>query len=386
MKFKMKIRTITCHHSFNHGAMLQAFALVKYLQSQGHDVEVIDYRPDYMPGHKVDPGFVSVGFFSIFGIRHLYGWYKIMQAPKRKDEYELEQARRDAFELFFNKYIPVTQKQYTSVKQLRANPPEADLYIAGSDQIWNTNLKNGRDAAFYLDFGTPRRKISYAASFATQNLKRGYTGIVRRRLARFDAISLRERSGLSLLKSLGYDGIEVVDPVFLLERQVWDEVLNADGNEIQCENENYILTYDFELRQSIIEPIALRLAALLKCRIYSVSPVNREYAEKSFVCCSPLKFVSLIKHARCIISNSFHGTAFSMIYGKDFFVVKRKDGLNSRMQDLLNYYGLNERQIDETVDQSVLLSQIDYKPVEVLLGQDIVKSKLFLHQQIEAAK
>ena len=188
----MKIRTITCHHSYNHGAMLQAFALVRYLQSQGHDAAVIDYQPDYMPTHKVDPGYVSVGFYSIFGIRHLYGWYKRIQAPKRKIHYELEQNRRNAFEVFFNKFIPVTPNKYVKVKQLRDNPPEADLYIAGSDQIWNTNLNNGRDAAFYLDFGSPKRRISYAASFAIKSLSRRFSGSVRRRLANFDAISLRE--------------------------------------------------------------------------------------------------------------------------------------------------------------------------------------------------
>ena len=380
----MKIRTITCHHSYNHGAMLQAFALVKYLQSQGHDVAVIDYQPDYMPGHKVDPGFVSVGFFSIFGIRHLYGWYKRIQAPKRKDYYELEQSRRDAFELFFSKFIPVTQKQYTTLKQLRTNPPEADLYIAGSDQIWNTNLKNGRDAAFYLDFGHPKRKISYAASFATQDLNGRFREHVHRRLAGFDAISLREQSGLRILQSLGYNGITVVDPVFLLERHAWDEVLKTQEEKDQVETENYILTYDFELVRSVLEPIAKRLANLLNCKIYSVGPIHQKYADKSIVCCSPLEFVSLIKHARCIISNSFHGTAFSLIYSKDFFVVKRKDGLNSRMQDLLNHYGLSDRLVDSTVADDMLLKNIGYSTVAKVLEQDVNLSKSFLQEQIDA--
>lgn len=379
----MKIRTITCHHSYNHGAMLQAFALVKYLQSQGHDAAVIDYQPDYMPTHKVDPAYVSVGFFSIFGIRQLYGWYKKIQAPKRKSYYDLEQNRRDAFELFFNQFIPVTQNKYATVKQLRANPPEADLYIAGSDQIWNTNLKNGRDAAFYLDFGSPKRRISYAASFATQNLSPRFSGTVRRRLANFDAISLREQSGIHILESLGYHGITVVDPVFLLERHFWDEVLKTQEKEGQCDSVEYILTYDFELNGSVIEPIAVRLANLLNCKIFSVGPINQKYADKSFVCCSPLKFVSLIKHARCVISNSFHGTAFSMIYGKNFFVVKRKDGLNSRMQDLLNHYSLSERLIDSTVADEILLKNIEYSAVANVLEQDINLSKSFLQEQID---
>ena len=381
----MKIRTITCHHAFNHGAMLQAFALVRYLQSLGHDVAVIDYRPRYMPTHKIDPGFVYDGILSIFGVRHLYGWYKRLQMPSRRSHYALEQSRRDAFETFFKRFIPVTQVQYTSIKQLRRNPPEADVYIAGSDQIWNTNMKNGRDDAFYLAFGLPKRKISYAASFATQTLNKRYSCFVRKRLSRFDAISVREESGLRILESLNCTGVTVVDPVFLLNRKDWDDVLRQDARD-DGQGEDYILTYDFEFNKSFIEPIAIRLAALLKCKIYSVGPINRDYADKSVVSCSPLTFLSLVKNARCILSNSFHGTAFSMIFSKDFFVVNRKDGLNARMQDLLNHYGLPERLIDSTVDDVLLLKNIDYTSVAKKMTHDIDMSKSFLQHQIDLAR
>lgn len=365
--------------------MLQAYALAKYLQSLGHDVALIDYRPQYQPGHKVDPSFtMGIGFWGLYGIRHLYRLYKKVQAPRRRAYYELEQARRDAFEQFFREYIPLTHEQYNSVKQLVANPPEADLYIAGSDQIWNTNLKNGRDAAYYLGFGSPKRKISYAASFATQELNGRFKGFVRRQLSNFDSISVREQSGVSILESLGYSGVTVVDPVFLLQRHEWDATLNEFDDGVDSEYEDYVLTYDFELVVSVIAPIAKRLSSLLGCKIYSVGPKNHEYADKSFVCCSPLKFLSLIKHARCVISNSFHGTAFSMIYDKDFFVVKRKDGLNSRMQDLLGCYGLSDRLIEECADRNDLGKHIDYSLVKPLLDQDIDKSKTFLQQQINA--
>lgn len=378
----MIIRTITCHHSYNHGAMLQAFALVRYLQSLGHDVAVIDYRPRYMPRQKVDYFYVSSGFFSTFGIRHLYGLYKMIQAPKMRGYYELEHARRDVFEQFCNKFIPVTQTLYASGKQLRANPPEADLYIAGSDQIWNTNLRNGRDCAFYLDFGSPKRKISYAASFATQEVNARFKRFVHRQLANFDAISVREKSGLSILRSLGYEGIVVVDPVFLLDCHQWDKVIELDDSIVDGIDDDYILTYDFDSSLAVKE-IALRLSALYNCKVYSVSPGKRSYSDKSFVCCAPLKFVSLVKHARCVISNSFHGTAFSMIYGKDFFVVKRKDGLNARMQDLLKEYDLSDRLIDMDVSDDTLMNNIDYSFVAPKLNQNIAASKEYLLNQID---
>lgn len=383
----MKIRTITCHHSFNHGAMLQAFALVKYLQTLGHDVAVIDYRPKYQPGHKVDPSFTpGIGFLGTFGLRHLYGLYKRIQAPRRKAYYELEQSRRDTFESFFKKYIQVTQTQYTSIKQLRNNPPEADMYIAGSDQIWNTKIKNGRDSAFYLDFGHPKRKISYAASFATTTLNGRFKAFVRSKLRNFDAIGVREKSGLLILESLGFDGLIVVDPVFLLARHVWDVILGPHEGVFNEDADDYILTYDFEARGGIIEPVAKRLSTLFKCKIYSVSPYNLSYADRSFVCCCPFSFVSLIKHARCVVSNSFHATAFSLIYAKDFFVVNRKDGLNVRMQDLLSHYGLSNRLINGSENDEFLVEHIDYNSVDKILAEDIIESKSFLQNQIEFAK
>jgi hypothetical protein len=362
--------------------MLQAFALVKYLQSQGHDVAVIDYRPRYVPRQKVDFFYVSSGFFSPFGIRHLYGLYKMIQAPKMKSYYELEHARRNTFELFFKKFIPVTQTLYASNKQLRSNPPEADLYIAGSDQIWNTNLRNGRDRAFYLDFGAPKRKISYAASFATQEVNPRFRRFVYRQLANFDTISVREKSGLSILRSLGYEGIVVVDPVFLLDCHQWNKVIELDGSIDEDIDEDYILTYDFDSSIAVKE-IALRLSALYNCKVYSVSPGKRSYSDKSIVCCTPLEFVSLVKHARCVISNSFHGTAFSMIYRKNFFVVKRKDGLNVRMLDLLDAYNLSNRLIDIEASDDALINTIDYTSVEPILRQDIESSKGYLLNQID---
>ena len=97
-------------------------------------------------------------------------------------------------------------------------------------------------------------------------------------------------------------------------------------------------------------------------------------------------FVSLVKNAQCVIGNSFHGAAFSMIFEKDFFVVNRKDGLNVRMQDLLNRYGLSRRLISPDVSDESLMTDIYYKPVQEKLQQDIDFSKSFLQHQIELAE
>ena len=369
----MIIRTITCHHAFNHGAMLQAYALLAYLQSLGHDAKVIDYRPDYMPRLQMNFDWVPPKYDFWF-IRQLYRRVKLPFLQQ-------EQERRHALEKFFKKYIKITDTEYNAIEELRQNPPAADLYIAGSDQIWNTTFRNGLDPAFFLDFGTPKRRISYAASFATSQLAAGSQDFVREKLSRFDAISVREASGKKILETLGYEGSVVVDPVFLLSGNQWDTMDTSDWGQ-----ERYILTYDFERGGSPIAQVAMRLAKLGECKIYSVSPYRRQYAHRNFVNVGPDKFVSLVKHAQCVVSNSFHGSAFAIIYGRNFLVVNRKDGLNVRMQDLLARYGLSHRLITPDAQDRLLMQDIYYAPVYERLEQDIEFSKSFLQNQIELTK
>lgn len=365
----MIIRTITCHHSYNHGAMLQAFALIHYLQSLGHDASVIDYWPTYLKDkHRIPP------VYNHKVIRWLYLLAKLPSDIKRR-------RRKLAFHSFFKHFIPVTKEAYQTVEQLRQNPPEADLYIAGSDQIWNTSFKNGLDAAFYLDFGSPKRKISYAASFATEELKNGTAPFVKKLLGNLDSIAIREQSGLQILEGLGYKGQVVVDPVFLLSPEDWDRF-----DTMPLAGESYILTYDFENNGLSVAAVARNLARLYKCKIYSVSPFKQSYADYDFNEITPGEFVSLVRHAKCVIGNSFHGMAFSMIYGKDFFVVNRSDGLNIRMQDLLNRYGLGERLVNVETSDEQLIKHVDYEKVMKRLSQDIESSKSFLKHQIELSK
>lgn len=369
----MIIRTITFHHEYNFGAMLQAYALITYLQTLGHDVRAIDYRAPYSPKHDVDFRWVPEKY-DFLGLKQLY---RILKYPANT----LEQKRRDAFESFFKKNIDATDVKYHSILELKNNPPIADLYVAGSDQIWNTKFPNGTDASFYLDFGTPSRKISYAASIATETIDDDKVSFVKGHLSNFDAISVRELSAQSLLKSYGFESCVVVDPVFLLDKTHWEDFCDKE-----FANERYVLVYDFEPRGTHVSRIAKRLSCLLGSKIYSVGPFRNSSADKSFVDVGPDVFLSLVKNAQCVISNSFHGTAFSMVFGKSFFVIDREDGLNIRMHDLLRRYGLLNRLVNSDSTNELLLEKINYKSIEKLLVQDIEKSKSFLQRQIQLAE
>lgn len=360
----MKVCTITCHNAVNHGARLQACALLYYLKSLGHDAEVVDYRPEYMSfSDKVWywPG-VSVKM-----------WAKLfLQLQLRIDSVR----RHAAFERFSERYIPRTEQIYRTLGELQKNSPQADAYIAGSDQIWNTSFRTGTDVAYYLDFGAPEtRRVSYAASFAFPSLVAGCESFVKKHLSAFDHLSVREKSGLKILASMGCEGEVTADPVFLLAAEAWDELLGC------CDDmEAYILVYDVMGRENTIRQIAKRLAKIYGCKIYSVSSRRLGYADKCFPQAAPDKFVELVRNARCVVSNSFHGTAFALIYHREFFVVDRKDGLNERMHDLLCQFGLQSRLVDVNTSDCVLNERISYEDVDKLLYRQIAESKTFLRE------
>lgn len=312
----MKICTITCQNADNHGARLQCYALVKYLQMQGHEVEVIDYRPDYMRG--VTPLF----YFP----KSLKDFVKLfMYLPNRIRA----RKRHWLFEAFSKKWIPRT-KIYWSIDELRQNPPVADMYIAGSDQIWNTTFRNGTDSGYYLDFGDENvRRESFAASFATEELVPSTVDFVKENLKRFDKITVREQSAFKILEKLGFQGELQDDPVFMLTKEQWDDVADGTGA-----GEKFVLVYDFYLGDDIKKK-AKEIAKERGLKIYAICSAPLRYADKNFELAGPETFVSLVKNASYVVSNSFHGTVFAMIYNVPFVVLNRPDGLNVRMRDLL---------------------------------------------------
>lgn len=361
----MQIKTITCHDVYNHGASLQAYALQTYLSSLGHDVEIIDYKPDYLSRHY-SLSTVSNPKFDKPVVKQLYLLAKLLgrlAALKRKKK----------FDEFTRQYLHLTSRRYHSNEELKANPPKADVYIAGSDQIWNTLFKNGRDAAFYLDF-TPQtaRRITYAASFATKDVIREYKSFVSKMLQGIDKISLREKISLSLLASLGRtDGVAVCDPVFLLSQKQWNDLLS----EPKQNRESYLLVYDSDGSERLKEA-AIMIAKQRKLKIYNISAYKLSYADNDFWCSGPLDFVRLIRDAEFVISNSFHATAFSLIFHREFCVVNRSEAINERMYSLLEQYGLQNRMLDGNL--TIPSDTIEYSAVQEKIDKDIMASKQYL--------
>lgn len=364
----MQIKTITCHDVYNHGASLQAYALLAYLESMGHTVEIIDYKPNYLSRHyqlwSIDNPIYDRPFIKLL--------YLLAKLPGRL----LSLHRKRTFDKFTKQYLKRTSCRFHSNEELKANPPQADVYIAGSDQIWNTLFQNGRDAAFYLDFApTTARRVAYAASFATEDVVEDFKPFVQRMLQNFDAVSIRERYSLPLLNSLGRcDGVYVCDPVFLLSKEHWNRLLPS-----KCEEDKYVLVYDAE-KSAEIKDVTKKIAMEKGLKIYNVSAFRIGYADRELWDISPMEFVRLIRDAVFVVSNSFHATAFSLIFERDFCVVNRSERINERMKSLLTSYGISERLVTRHSD--TLLKSVDYRKIASMLQRDIAYSKDFLQSQL----
>ncbi len=354
----MKIKTITCHNVYNAGASLQAYALAAYLKGLGHEVQIVDYVPDYLRHYKLWSKVPNPAYDKPI-LRQLYNLAKFPGRLRAR----LGQ-RKECFDRFTKAYLPLTPNHYSSWEALRQNPPQADVFLAGSDQIWNTFFPNGRDPAFYLQFA-PEGSIraSYAASFAVPRLEEQYRAQTAKWISELNHVSVREPSALEILAELGIDGgVSVVDPVFLLRQEQWDRL----GPAVDF-GERYVLVYDFDGNPEL-RRIALELAKKRGLKIYSLQ--NLDYSDRSFWESGPIEFVQLIRGAEFVLSNSFHATAFSLIFRRPYLTVDREEGINTRMQDLNRLVGLEHRKNPD--------DPIDWENVHQRLDRAIAASKSYL--------
>lgn len=366
----MKIRTITCHDVNNYGASLQALALQTYLASLGHDVKIIDYLPSYSIPYNMWKVHPSSHLYTLSKFSHIV---KLFCAARRYFQLKPTFGRKRAFQDFNKKFLLLT-RHYNTYSELAQDPPEADLYIAGSDQIWRTNMDNGKDPSYYLQFGDLRtRRISYAASFGLPSITDGLDFLVRTYLSTFDAISVRERSGMTILDKLGVQGTWVVDPVFLLNGTEWQDLLEIKERKIK---EPYLLVYDLNhgCMKEEKERFATDYAKAKGLKIVAINDVrNTPYAQININDGSPVDFVNLIKNAEYVISDSFHATAFCTIMHTPFSVYFNRPQA-VRISDFLSMLGLEYRMNNPKVMGTV----IDWNKVQLLLDEQIKLSKDYL--------
>lgn len=351
----MRINTITCHNVYNYGASLQAYALQRFLEMEGHDVHIINYMPKYLSFHYKVSLYFSKGEYSYkpslkyWPVKILFAFYRYIRCIRFIP-------RKKSFDRFTKSYLNLTRVFRTN-KEITKYTPQADIYIAGSDQIWNSKfMENGNDPVFYLTFVNNKKKISYAASFGATEINQDKSNLILSWLKALDSISVREQVGRELLSKYGINSDVVCDPVFLLNIEEWSKICVGQSYS------KYLLIYNIgPLNDKLIDS-AVKIARRNGMSVISVLDTYKiDKADANIENAGPLEFVTLIKNADFVVSNSFHATAFSIIFHRQFATYTFNNLNNSsRMVNILNVMKLVDR---FELDVNKYFKPIDYNIV-----------------------
>lgn len=349
----MRVGIITFHRAVNYGAVLQAYALQRTMEKLGHKTEIIDYRckkieetVSPLEGFKNGEKFVSALKKCIFRCR-----------------------KNMAFKRFFRKYISLSKK-VENRDELVKNSANYNVIFTGSDQVWN-NECSGNDTAYFLDYiPDKKKKNAYAASFGFDKIKAEDKFDYRKMLSNFNAISVRENSAASIVKSVAdVENVQVVlDPTLLLEKKDWENVLGK-----RPIREKYIFVYYIRKPKDL-----LKYAHILseKCG-YRI--IDAKSSVEFFAKCSPSDFLSWIYYSEYFVTNSFHGTVFSLVFHKKFAVeLNNGKDINNRSKELLDIVGV-DRDIDR-MDVAAIDDEIDYLSVDEAIRVEREKSLSFINK------
>lgn len=352
----MKIAVITRHAVSNYGSILQAIATQRVLESMGHTCQFIDYiRKDE-----------SIWEQEKSELRNKPNWNR--NPLKRAAYLLLRQPPSIAAGLRFQaerkKYLNLT-KNYTTQEELTDHKPTADIYMAGSDQLWGPVIDGSHDSVYCLSFTAERdKRVAYASSFGRSNLTESTLTNYRHWLERFAYVAVRERQTMHLLKKLGIPAEQVLDPTLLLTKEEWGQFA------AKRKTKPYVLVYQIHNNPRLDE-YAKKVAKKKGLPLLRVSTSLHQLNRCGRLCWLPdvRTFVSYIKSADCLITDSFHGTAFAMNLNVPFVEVLTENGTQSRNTDLLDMVGLSERILRD--DHDVLLAEktIDYSATNQILAQ-----------------
>lgn len=374
------IYTITFHCAYNYGAMLQTYALQNKLLNLNYKTNVINFLPDNL----------TKGYKKLFNFSN-----GIKSFISSVICYHLRKKREELFEKFLKEKIFLTEKIYFNIDELQKEKDKFNICITGSDQVWNPAIIYS--PAYFLDFGNKEMKrISYAASFGQEKILTEYQKSIGEQLKKFNFISVREKSGVKLVKELSSRNSEqVLDPVFLLSKEEWKKLdNNSFAEKFKLKKEEYILLYSME-KNLLLLNIVEKLKKYLKKEVVIL---HSSYGLKTkieilksrninIVAAGPQEFISLFNNANCIVTNSFHGTAFSIIFDKPFLCVPHSTR-NTRLQSILELLKLESKFIlekDKNLTGEELFKKINLKNKETieLLKREIKKSEEFLINAIE---
>jgi hypothetical protein len=379
----MNVGILTFHFSDNYGAALQAYALRRWLTEHGHRAHFIDYRP----AHIEHGGRLSLPTSPEKLKANLKVVYLALSSFLHQHFGNRDQ--RDKFAHFRERFLDVASDAAPTDNGASLAAAQAfDLIVAGSDQIWSPSQHFGFDPNYFLAFADAfrARKISYAASFGRDRVSSSEAEQLPRLLHHFDAISVREASGVTLVEqATGQRPANVPDPTLL-----HDNYTELTDRAPIAPDEPYVFCYGLRSPDNIRQTAEL-VSRQLNCRILSPHNPHRRWAEiGTTVYPDPGEWVGLVKNARFVVTNSFHGTVFALLFRKPFIVAGLtgdKAAANARAINLLRAVRLDNRfapSFSEHSTQALMNSPIDWANVDQRLGDLRQAGSDFLSAQLRA--
>ena len=369
----MKIGLVTWIGTGNYGTVLQSFALHEKLKSMGYSVYIIcGFRQAGLIGTLAKATLRACG---LLGLR-------MKAAFRAVSPHNVGKFYRFVKENY-NIATPISAGELANVVAA------TDVFVAGSDQIWNTRYRF--DTFMFLDFADGKKKISYASSIGVTDIPQEHKKKVKELLAGFSHIGVRERTAAESISRLtGRKDVEqVLDPTFLLTPDDWLKVCGKARHETTLPD-NYILCYlignNGRYKRQIDE---IRSESGIKNVVVIPAGENQNFSMPGATICNqtgPAEFVDLVRRATLVCTDSFHATALSINMSKDFVELLRfddsdGDSQNSRLYDLLDRYNLSKRLLHD--GGRIPDAHIDYETVQAMLETDRAHSLKFLTDSIE---
>lgn len=332
-----KIGIITFHWGTNYGGVLQAFALQTFLRKENRDVEIINYAP-----LTFRDSFIKI----------------LAKNPKSTFSNIIMYFKECKFKKFRKKHLYLTNRYY-SLKELKDSPPKMDVYICGSDQIWNPYIANNYGEPYFLDFGHKTvKRIAYAVSFGCSEYPDDIMKTKKNLIANFDSISVREQSGVTILNKNGFNDVRLLpDPTLLLDKMDFISILPQ-----KPKNKDFYYFYILQENQKLIH----RFFAKFK-KEKNVEAINSESIKYSTM--SIEDWLYHIKNAEFVVTNSFHGVVFSILFEKKFIAIPiegKLNGMNDRLYTLLDRFRLRYRlleEYDENKFNEILDTRINWEEI-----------------------
>lgn len=347
------INIVTYHRAINYGAFLQCFALQKKLRNNGYDVYILDHQP--IADKK---RYRLIQFNSIKEL--IKSIILLPQNMIKKHNFK---------------------KDYCLIRMTKN--VKSDIAITGSDQVWNPILTGGKlDRYFTLEEVDADKKISYAASIGDEGVVKEYADDFKKILRRLDYVSVREEKAKNALRPLGKKKTEItIDPVFLLSKNEWEKEIKERSK--KTTEGNYILSYFIGATSQQYKALS-KISKNTNLKVISYSAIQKEKdVYKHCYTDGPFEFISKLQKSKLVITSSFHGTAFSIIFHKNFYVLMPNSKKRDRIDTILKLVGLTDRIIETEDDiNKITLDDIDYTKPQIKLEAAKLKSYAWLKKAL----